>query len=212
MADSASRLFNETPEAIAKRLMQKAYNRDGLPEIAIGVFFLIIAGLMGLQVAFQPGSPVYNASVWGFVLLCTTIPLASQWMIKKVRRRFLTGKVGYVEMKPINRKLLGATLGIACLVGAAAAFAASRNLFPSASWILAGTGIFGGAIAAFAGRLPRFIIGGVMMAAAGILVALSGVSLEMGFTILYGFAGLLSLLSGCVVFSILLRQSTEAGE
>jgi hypothetical protein len=211
MTDSASRLFNETPDAIAKRLMQKAYNRDGLPEIAVGVFFLIIAGLMGLQVAFQPGSPVYKASVWGFVL-CVILILGLQWAIKKVRRRFLTGKVGYVELKPANRELLGVTLGIACLVGAAAAFAASRNLFPSASWMLAGTGIFGGAIAAFAGRLPRFIIGGVMVAATGILVALSGVSLEMGLAILFVFAGLLSLLSGCVVFSILLRQSTEAGE
>jgi hypothetical protein len=167
---------------------------------------------MGLQVVFQPGSPAYKVAVWGFVLLCTTLPLASQWTIKKVRRRFLTGKVGYVEMKPVNRKLLGATLGIACLVGAAAAFAASRNLFPSASWMLAGTGIFGGALAGLTGRLPRFIIGGVMVAATGILVALSGVSLEMGLTILFVFAGLLSLLSGCIVFSILLRQSTEKGE
>jgi hypothetical protein len=50
------------------------------------------------------------------------------------------------------------------------------------------------------------------MAATGILLAIARVSLERGFTILYGFVGLLFLISGSIVLSNLLRQPAESGE
>jgi hypothetical protein len=214
MSDSSYLHTSETPDAIAKRLMQKAHNRDGLPEIALGVLFLFFAGLEGLQVVFLPGSPAYRASSWGLMLLCLTQPLALPWTITQVRRRFLIDKVGYVALKPVNRKLSATIIGLAFVIGAAAAFAVSRGIEISSpsGWILATTGIFGGAIAAFGGRSPRFAIGGVSMAAAGILLAFSGVSLNMGLTILFGFTGLLSFVSGSIVFLILLRQPTATGE
>jgi hypothetical protein len=195
MASSSSLLHQEDPNAIAKRLMQKAYNRDGLSEIAAGVFFLTIAGMTGLQVVFKAGSPAYKAAVWGWMLSCATLPLVSQWVIKKIRRRFLIEKVGYVELKPVSRKRFAAYLG--------------RNPFPPTAWVLAGTGIGGGVIGALAGRIPRFFIGGGITAATGIALAFSRVSLAAGFTILYGVIGLLSLVSGCVVLLLFLRQPAE---
>ena len=56
------------------------------------------------------------------------------------------------------------------------------------------------------GRLPRFVAAGVLMAATGILLGYSGVSLQIGFTILYGFLGLVTLLSGSIVFLRFIRQ------
>ena len=214
MSDSSFQLNNETPDAMAKRLLQKAHNRDGLPEIVVGVFFLAVSALIALQVVYPQGSTVYKASTLGFVLLCIAVPLSLQWVIKKLRERFLTTKVGYVKLKPVSKKLRGATFGLAFVVAVAAVFAVRRGIeiFPPDSLLLAGTGIFGGAIAAFAGRLPRFVIGGVLLAATGILLAFSGVSLNMGLSILFGFEGILSLVSGCVVFSILMRKPTELGE
>jgi hypothetical protein len=50
------------------------------------------------------------------------------------------------------------------------------------------------------------------LAALGILLAFRGVSLDVGLTILYGFAGLLALISGTVVFILILRQPVEPGE
>jgi hypothetical protein len=211
MASSSSLLHQEDPNAIAKRLMQKAYNRDGLSEIAAGVFFLTIAGMTSLQVVFKAGSPAYKAAVWGWMLSCATLPLVSQWVIKKIRRRFLIEKVGYVELKPVSRKRFGAVFALAFLVAVAAVIAAylGRNPFPPTAWVLAGTGIGGGVIGALAGRIPRFFIGGGITAATGIALAFSRVSLAAGFTILYGVIGLLSLVSGCVVLLLFLRQPAE---
>jgi hypothetical protein len=150
------------------------------------------------------------------ILVLPTLMIGSQWAIKQVRRQFLIGKVGYVKLKPVPRKVtwkrFGFVFGLGFVIAALAVFVAYKGLFPPAGWILAGTGIFGGALAAFAGRLPRYVLGGAIMAATGILLAIARVSLERGFTILYGFVGLLFLISGSIVLSNLLRQPAESGE
>jgi len=97
---------------------------------------------------------------------------------------------------------------------------ASRNgggvphcgFFTPAGWVFVGMGIFGGAIMIFLVRLTRYLIGGVIMVALGILLALRGISLNEGVTILFGFAGLLALISGSVIFFLILRQPAESGE
>jgi hypothetical protein len=93
-----------------------------------------------------------------------------------------------------------------------AAFAAIKGSFPPASLMLARTGIGGGLLAALSGGIPRFVIGGIVMAATGILVAFSRVSLGLGFAILFGLMGALTLVSGCVVFLLFVRQPAETGE
>jgi len=89
---------------------------------------------------------------------------------------------------------------------------ASAGWFPRPSWILAGTGIGGGILLAVSGRQFRSVIGGLLMAAIGISLAFSTVSLEMGFTILYGSIGIFALVSGVVVLSLLMRKPVEQGE
>lgn len=210
MSGSSSPLTEKNPDAIANRLLQKAHNRDGLPEIAVGVTFLIFALLEWLQVAFHPGSPLYKAVVVTLMLLFPAIILLSPWAIKQVRMRFLIEMVGYVKLKPLNWKLRGKMIGIALVIAAAAVLAAYTGSFPPASWILAGTGIGGGLLLALSGRSPRFVVGGVAMAATGILVAFSKTSLEIGFTILYGSMGLVALISGCVVFFFFTHKPAAA--
>ena len=211
---NSSSLHYEDPNAIAKRLMQKAHTRDGLPEIEIGVILLTVAGLEWLHVGSRAKSLADITSGLGIGLLVPALILGLQWSIKQVRRRFLIENVGYVEPKPISRKRRGIAFIILAAVAVATVFAVYifRGSIPSTGWLLAGTGIFGGALTIVAGRLPRYIVGGVIMAASGIFVALSGVSLTVGFAILYGLMGLLSLVSGCVVLMLFLRQPAEAGE
>lgn len=216
-------ITNESPEKIAKRLMNRAEFHDGLQEIAIGVFVLAFVCQYVLAVVLKSW-----AFYWGSMLLVSTIGFGSQWMIKKVRKRFLIGKMGYVKLKPVNRKRVGIRLGIilasafavaglATLVVFKVVIAAHRGAafwvsFPPASWMHAITGIYLGAIMVFIVRLPRYVIGGVIITALGILLALSRAELTVGLTILYGFAGLLALVSGCVVFFKHLRQPAESGE
>ena len=146
------------------------------------------------------------------MLLIPALILGSQWAIKVVRRKFLIEKVGYVKYTPVNRKRFWTVFGIAFLVAFAMAFTIAAGSIPPRSWLLAITGIGGGILAIQAGRSPRFVVGGILMAAAGTLLSLTGVSLEEGFTILFGAMGLLSLVSGSVVLLLFLRKPAEAGE
>jgi len=230
MSEILNNIVNENPDAIAKRLMQKVEFRDGLQEIMIGISILMFAVWNGLVIAFQHGFLAHKGVISYFMLVMMPLPVLMGLMIKKVRQRFLIDKVGYVKLKPVNRKQLGIrqgiTMGLAFIVAALAMFVtlkmviASRNgggvphwgLFTPAGWVFVGNGIVGGAIMIFRVRLTRYLIGGVMMVALGILLALNGVSLNVGITILYGFAGLLALISGSVVFFLILRQPAESGE
>jgi uncharacterized membrane protein len=83
---------------------------------------------------------------------------------------------------------------------------------PPTGWILAGTGIGGGALLILAGRQPRSVVSGVLMAATGIVLAFSGISLQPGFAILYGVIGLLLFVSGTVAFLTLITKPAEPGE
>ena len=51
------------PHAIAARLMQRAHNRDGLPEIAVGLIFLLSAGLIYAWAVLPPASVGFKAAV-----------------------------------------------------------------------------------------------------------------------------------------------------
>jgi hypothetical protein len=229
MVEISYNLAKKNPDAIANRLMEKAEYRDGLQEIAIGFLILTFAGMTGLPMVFE-GSFGSIASVWGMMLLMALMGFGAQRAIKKVRKRFLTGKMGYVKLKPVNKKRLGIRLGIivalAFVLAALLTFVVFKilvathsgggsvhwGLFTPAGWAFVGTGILGAAIMIFRVRLLRYLIGGVVLAALGILLAFRGVSLDVGLTILYGFAGLLALISGTVVFILILRQPVEPGE
>jgi len=209
MDDLSFRRFSERPDAIANRLMQKAHNRDGLPEIAIGLSFLFLASLIYVQTQLERGS---NRDKMVSLALCSLIPLmgfGAPWAVKRVRRQFLIESVGYVQPKPIGVKLVAVTLVIAV---AAAVLVSVISHAQFDGLILACSGVFGGGLAVLSGRSLRFAIGGILVAAAGVLIGLSGTSLEIGFVLLWGFAGILSLLSGCIVLLHFLRQPAGPGE
>jgi len=196
---------------MARRLIQRAHNRDGLPEIVLGVSFLLVAGLTYAQVMLPRESMGFKAAVVAFASLFPILCFASPWVLRWVRTRYLIGRSGYVVPKPISRKQIGIGLALAVLM-TVTLFGIAPQLSQPNRWILAGTGLFGGGLAAFCGRLPRFVIGGLLMAAMGITVGLSGVSLETGFAILFGFQGILALTSGGVIFLRFIRGPIDPGE
>ncbi len=209
MKSSLLREVGKDPDAAARWLMRRAHNRDGLPEIAIGVILLTTSFLIWLEVHYPPGSFAHKASGLGIMLLVAPMIGGSQWAIKWLRRRFLIEKVGYVELKPVPRKLLIVVACVAFLVSAAIVWSVYRRALPPNGWMVAGVGIIWGCLAVFAGRLPRFVFGGILMAATGIFLGFSGVSFEMGSFILYGSMGILSLVSGCVALLHFIRMPNE---
>jgi hypothetical protein len=209
MNDTSSRILGESPNVIANRLMQRTQNRDGLPEIAMGLSFLLVAGLIYVQSTLERGSARDKQVSLALCLLIPTAGFIAPWLVKWVRKRFLIERVGYFQPKPVRLRIVGISIVIAAAVAVLVAVSSPST---QPGWILAGSGVFGGSLAIFAGRLPRFVAGGVMLSAAGILIALNAPSLEVGFAMLWGFAGLLSLLSGCVVFLRFIRHSAATGE
>ncbi|MDR3740948.1 MAG: hypothetical protein P4L40_18180 [Terracidiphilus sp.] len=200
------------PDAAARRLMQRAHTRDGLPEIAIGLIFLLTAAIQWLQVAFPPGSFWHAQSALGMALLVAPLIGVSPWLIRYVRRKFLIERQGYMKPKPVRTSKLVLAGGIAFAVAAGMALAVSRGKIPTDGLMLGVTGICGGMLAVLAGRLPRFVAGGAIMAIMGMFLAFSRVSPEMGFLILFGAMGALSLASGAVTFLLFMRQPYGTNE
>ena len=200
---------------MAKRLIQRAHNRDGLPEIAMGLTFLIVGALSYAQALLPRESTGFLAAVLVLALVTPVLCIGAPQALKWVRRRYLIERVGYVESKPIGGKRMGMGIGLALVVAVAMAVALFGAVTRSAQpdrWVLAGTGLFGGALAVLCGQLPRFVVGGVLMAVTGAAIAFSGVSLPIGFAMLFGLLGLLALVSGSVVFFRFMRQPAEPGE
>jgi hypothetical protein len=211
MPNSSSIPHAADPNAVAKRLIQVTHNRDGLPEIAVGLTFLLVSGLTYAQ-AVLPRDPIgFKAAVIAFAFLIPVLCLGSPWALKRVRSRYLIERSGYVRYKPLGRQQIGIGILLAVLM-AVALFGVVPRLSQPDRWLLAGTGLLGGGLAAWCGRLPRFVIGGALMAATGVLVAFSGVSPQIGFAILFGFSGLVALISGGAAFLRFIREPIETGE
>src|ERR1039457_6907934 len=60
----------EDPKIAADRLMQSAYNRDGLPELAVGLLLIVFAALMYGLGLFPMGSTSFFAGVLGSAFGC----------------------------------------------------------------------------------------------------------------------------------------------
>lgn len=211
MTESSSRLLEESPDVIANRLIQKAHNRDGLPEIYVGSIFLLAAGFNTMLLFPHWQSMVYRASyfaaIFFFMLLCVISP----WLLKWVRRQFLIERVGYVKQKSNTRKLVfiavsGLATFLLLLVGGLLIRIPHLD-----RWVLAGFGVFVGGVWTFSIRRPRSVVYAVLAPATGIVLAFSPVSMQAGLAIVFSLMGLVSLLSGCVVFLLFIRQPIGTG-
>jgi hypothetical protein len=78
--------------------------------------------------------------------------------------------------------------------------------------VLAVAAAFWGVLTVIFGRSLRFVLTAVLAVAAGLWLVRSGMDLGLGFAILWGGLGLISLVSGTVVLVSFLRQPIENEE
>jgi hypothetical protein len=205
----------EDPDRLAGRLIQRAWNRDGLPEIAIGLFFLVLSGAFAAQHLLEREWPVFLRIPLAPLLIIPLIFMPS-WAVKKIRARYLIERAGYVEMKPLSRKKRMRVALMAGIFGAVAvaavAAAAWAHISSTSQWVLMGTGVLGGVLFPICGRALRFVFLGAVFAATGILLGIRDVGYGTGWVVLYGVAGAITVISGSVVLLRFLRGTREAEE
>jgi hypothetical protein len=196
------------PDVLAKRLLQRAHTRDGLPEILIGITFLAVSALQYAWSVLPHRSFAFRASVLVFALGFPLVSLAGPRWLRALRRRYLVEREGYVEHLPrpfpFRRMWL---MGVA----ATAIVLAQVALRPLPDyWVTGFTGVASGFLAGFCGRSPRFYLPGAVMAATGIGVAIAQMSMEMGFLIVFGVMGVLELVLGGTAWIRFLRETQGA--
>jgi hypothetical protein len=211
MSDASKHPDWVDPNVIANRLLQRAHNRDGLPEIRIGLFFLMISGLSYAFVVLPKGTLGYGIAVLTFSFGLPVLFLGTKPLICWVRRQYLIQREGYVQYRPMDRKHLiiyielGLTLAVLLAILALV-------LPPLGSWYVACVGILVGLSMAICGRLPRLVFAGVLMALAGVPLAFIDIPVELGMAALFGFDGVVALLSGGVTLVHLLNQTPIGAE
>ena len=148
----------------------KYWNEDGLPELVMGLLWIVWGGafLLGTRL---PRGPVWNV-YWMFTpVLLATSGVAAVWATKKLKARMTFPRTGYVRWKEPTRaeRALGAGLAVVTAALLAALLAKSRTAglervaAPGLGAIL-GVGFL---VASLTQRAPH-------------LLALAGISLALG--------------------------------
>lgn len=78
-------------------------------------------------------------------------------------------------------------------------------------WLIV-LGLLGGGFIALVGRLPRFVVGGIVTVLLGVILAFLGTPRSVGFGIFFAVVGCFFLVSGSVVFIRFIRKPVEGGE
>jgi hypothetical protein len=201
------------PDEIAQHLIQKAHNQDGLPDILTGLIFVLMAALNYLSPYATRAPGAYGAAILISMALC----FGGVRLIPWVRRRFLIGRVGYVQFSAEKRKagrgkvawiVIAGTFIFVVLLGAAFEF---REL-PIDRWVVAAFGLYFGAIRILIGRSARVIVISALGAIAGLALAFGGFTPEQRVAHLFAALGLISLVSGLIGFLRLICQPVEAAQ
>jgi hypothetical protein len=207
---SSSPAKDTNPTLVARRLMQQAHNRDGLPEIFAGVGLLIGSGLSWSDLL--RGSTEQSIALLASTLLTIVYCLVSGRAVKWLRRRYLINRVGYVQYRANTPAMLRAILlGVVVSVTVALTMWMVRSV-ESLKWLIVMLGFSIGAFEVFAGRLPRFWFTGTFAVLAALALASSTLSFAVSLAVFFDLIGVVEIIVGTFVLVRLLLQPVEARE
>ena len=208
MQDHLSSPSLANPDTLARRMIQCAHNRDGLPEMVVGVSFLIASAINATTLAIHG----YAAAVLIFVfaILITILGFTANRIVEWTRRRFLLQWVGYVQVRSRGKKPVVVALIAAAFIGTIAVVAL-RHLEPSAQLLVLVCGVFVGVLQIVTGRLIRFWISGGLILCAALLIAKANWSVELSLAAFFVWAGAVNLIAGGITFFRLLQKRADLG-
>jgi len=197
-------------EKIEKRTVRSFYS-DGLTEIALGLFFLILGGYIFGQAAVPKGSP-WNAALSAlFVLVIASSGFLVSRFVRFFKHRITYPRTGYVafKKKEPNRKRRTAAMIVGGVIGASIAtlYGLSPSVqatFPALNGLLLAI-----AILIFANKvgLLRFYALAAASAVIGLAVTAAGVGDIRGVSLYYVLFGASVTLSGLATLVDYLRKS-----
>jgi MFS family permease len=200
-------------EKIEKRTVQSFYD-DGLPEISLGLIFLLLGGYFFAQAAAPEGSALGSALTVLFFLVIVSAGFLVSRILRFLKRRITYPRTGYVafKKKEPSSKRRAATMVVGGIIGAAIAALygispSFKTLFPAVNGLLLAV-----AVLLFAGKvgLVRFYILSAASAVIGFAVTASGIGDIKGISLYYGLFGAALILSGLVALVAYLRKSPRA--
>jgi hypothetical protein len=210
------------PDTLARRMMQDAHLRDGLPEIVAGGILLLAAAQSYTMATLLYGNLLVLKRIllliWTVLVIALTFSTCSipgapgtGWLLRWLRRRYLISRSGYVKPKSKWNKSQLAVFGGIGLMVAAALLLARREVAPPLldRGLFIAIGVFVGGIETLVGRHPRFRAMGLLTVACGILVGFSRLPLQLRFAVFYAFTGAMALISGAIVLARFLRANAE---
>lgn len=208
MQDHLSSPSLANPDALARRMVLCAHNRDGLPEIVVGVSFLIAAAMNGTTLAIHGRAAGVLLLVFGVLII--VLGLTANQIVEWTRRRFLLQWVGYVQLRSRGKKP-AVIAGIFAAVIGAIAVVAFRHFEPSGRLLVLVCGAFVGILQIVIGRLMRFWIAGGLILCVALVIATANWSTGLSLAAFFVCAGAINLIAGGITFFRLLQKRADIG-
>ncbi len=189
------------------------WNCDGIPEIVLGGFWLMLALVVALPV-MVPTAAMRRSQSFLIVLGMFMFGRFMTYAIRAWKQRMTFPRTGYIEIKPSTGQRVGYAAA-AAVVALAIAVAIAFGVRSLRDWAAPLTGVL---IAVLLVRMsrsmgaPRYPALGIVVALAGMAAMLLHVSEDLGLVTVFAAAGVVCLLDGAIVMRSYLKQHPAAIE
>ncbi len=181
---------------------------DGLPEIAIGILFLVAGLIFSGQAAVPEHSPWKALSGLALPILIVGGVWLTRWLVGAAKARLTYPRTGYVAYPRPSRLRRVLSLALGAVAGGLAAFMLVRATAVTFRLSFLLQGLFVGLLMALIGQgLVRFYVLGALAAVLGVSLAVAAIPEEPGTGIFYGLLGLALVISGGITLWRYLRQN-----
>jgi hypothetical protein len=182
--------------------------QDGLQEAIVGAFLVLIGVFLVLQGTTPKGSPLHSFLVLGFPVLLIGLGLVVRYLVMRLKDRYVHPRTGFVAFQRRSRRA-GWAVGV--LAGLIAFLVVLATRTPAlVSWLPAFQGLLFAAALLYLGRrveLLRFPVEAVLVAFAGLGLALLRLEDNVAAGLLFLCAGTAMGAGGVLAFRAYLRQA-----
>lgn len=192
---------------------QQYWNIDGLAEIAIGVFFMLLS-LNFFGILLLPNGPArIFLGIAGFPLLVILAIWAGKRGVELLKTRLTYPRTGYLAYQRPSKKRRWISLAIGVVVTGLLLFLIYIFNPQSGAWMPLADGIFLGMLLLFINRgFRRFYLLAAASFLSGLLLAYANVAGNLGHAAFYGLMGIALVLSGSLTLRSYLIENPSAAE